>query len=231
MFNPTREQVRDFFFETWRKYRAAEPLVGLESVALEVALLHPEYHALLERPERHREQEYFPELGQSNPFLHMSLHLALEEQLSIDQPVAKVESSKLQKAADIQQGERESVRKDALERYKAELDAQVKVYLEQIKQGGNVNLEEMRATLKAKPVTDEAQKLVAESEAAQRQLIDTIRQDLKAGVENMLQSIIDGLNAPKEIIRDKNGRPKAVKVNGVERPVMRDSNGRVTGLQ
>ena len=86
MFDPTREQVRDFFFETWRKYRAAEPLVGLESVALEVALLHPEYHALLERPERHREQEYFPELGQSNPFLHMSLHLALEEQLSIDQP-------------------------------------------------------------------------------------------------------------------------------------------------
>ena len=90
MFNPTREQVRDFFFETWRKYRAAEPLIGLESVALEVALLHPEYHALLERPERHREQEYFPELGQSNPFLHMSLHLALEEQLSIDQPVGVV---------------------------------------------------------------------------------------------------------------------------------------------
>jgi hypothetical protein len=86
MFNPTREQVRDFFFEAWRKYRAGEPLVGLESVALEVALLHPEYHALLEQPERHREQEYFPELGQTNPFLHMSLHLALEEQLSIDQP-------------------------------------------------------------------------------------------------------------------------------------------------
>jgi hypothetical protein len=86
MFNPTREQVREFFFETWRKYRAAEPLVGLESVALEVALLHPEYHALLGRPERYREQEYFPELGQTNPFLHLSLHLALEEQLSIDQP-------------------------------------------------------------------------------------------------------------------------------------------------
>jgi Domain of unknown function (DUF1841) len=86
MFDPTREQVRDFFFESWRKYRAAEPLVGLETVALEVALLHPEYHALLERPERHRDREYFPELGETNPFLHMSLHLAVEEQLSIDQP-------------------------------------------------------------------------------------------------------------------------------------------------
>lgn len=86
MFNPTREQVRDFFFETWRKYRAGEPLAGMESLALEVLLAHPEYHAQLSDPERQREQEYFPELGQINPFLHMSLHLALEEQLSIDQP-------------------------------------------------------------------------------------------------------------------------------------------------
>lgn len=86
MFNPTRDQVRDFFFETWRKYRASEPLAGAETIALEVALLHPEYHAVLDDPGRYREQPYFPELGETNPFLHMSLHLALEEQLSIDQP-------------------------------------------------------------------------------------------------------------------------------------------------
>jgi hypothetical protein len=86
MFNPTRDQVRDFFFETWRKYRAGEPLAGMEALALDVLLAHPEYHALMADPERHREQQYFPELGQVNPFLHMSLHLALEEQLSIDQP-------------------------------------------------------------------------------------------------------------------------------------------------
>ena len=86
MFNPSREEVRDFFFETWRKYRAGEPLAGLETVALEVTLLHPEYHGVLDDAERYRAQEYFPELGQINPFLHMSLHMALEEQLSIDQP-------------------------------------------------------------------------------------------------------------------------------------------------
>jgi len=90
MFNPSREQVRDFFFEAWRKYQAGEPLVGLEATALEIALLHPEYHPLLGDPERAREKEYFPELGQTNPFLHMSLHLALEEQLSIDQPAGIV---------------------------------------------------------------------------------------------------------------------------------------------
>ena len=91
MFNPSREQVRDFFFDTWRKYRAGEPLAGLETVALEISLLHPEYHAVLDDPARYREQEYFPELGETNPFLHMSLHMALEEQLSIDQPAGVAE--------------------------------------------------------------------------------------------------------------------------------------------
>ena len=82
MFNPTREQVRDTFFGAWRKYRAGEPLVGIESIAVEVALAHPEYHAILDAPERYRDKDY----GEANPFLHMSLHMALEEQLSIDQP-------------------------------------------------------------------------------------------------------------------------------------------------
>ena len=86
MFDPSREQARDFFFGTWRKYRAREPLVGLEAVALDVILAHPEYHGALADPERLRDKEYFPELGESNPFLHLSMHLAIEEQLSIDQP-------------------------------------------------------------------------------------------------------------------------------------------------
>ena len=86
MFNPSREQVRQFFVDTWGRYRAATPLQALEMVALEVILLHPEYHGLLEAPERSVHRDYTPEMGQTNPLLHMSLHLALEEQLSIDQP-------------------------------------------------------------------------------------------------------------------------------------------------
>ena len=86
MFNPSRDQARDFFFETWRKYRAGEPLAGLETVVLQVILAHPEYHQALEDPERFRDKNYSPELGEANPFLHMSMHLAIEEQLSIDQP-------------------------------------------------------------------------------------------------------------------------------------------------
>ncbi len=83
MFNPSRDQVRGLFFETWRKYRAAEPLAGIEALAIDVILQHPEYHAALSDVERSRDRDYTDE---TNPFLHMSLHLALEEQLSIDQP-------------------------------------------------------------------------------------------------------------------------------------------------
>jgi hypothetical protein len=86
MFDPTRDQVRSFFFDTWRKYRSGTPLAGLETVGLGVILLHPEYHRVLDDPEKNLAQEYFPEGGETNPFLHLSLHLALEEQLSIDQP-------------------------------------------------------------------------------------------------------------------------------------------------
>ena len=86
MFNPSREQVRQFFCEAWRKHRERLPLQGAEAVAADLIVEHPEYHALLERPEVALEQEFTPEGGQSNPFLHLSLHLAIAEQVSIDQP-------------------------------------------------------------------------------------------------------------------------------------------------
>jgi hypothetical protein len=86
MFNPSRADVRRFFFETWRKYRAQAPLEGLERTAIEILLLHPEHHVLLDDPERNLDRDFAPEHGAVNPFLHLSLHLAIAEQLSIDQP-------------------------------------------------------------------------------------------------------------------------------------------------
>ena len=83
MFDPSREQVRETFFGAWRKYRAGEPLAGIETIVLEVILAHPEYQEVLADPERYRAEDY---VDRPNPFLHMSLHVALEEQLSIDQP-------------------------------------------------------------------------------------------------------------------------------------------------
>ena len=86
MFNPSRDQARDFFFDLWAKSRAGAALTPLESMALSVVLQHPEYHAVLGEPERNREREWKPEGGETNPFLHLAMHLAIEEQLSIDQP-------------------------------------------------------------------------------------------------------------------------------------------------
>lgn len=86
MFNPTRDQARQFLFDTWQKYSQQQSLSSLESMALEIMLQHPEYHALLNDPARHVDRDYLPEQGVTNPFLHLNLHLAVAEQLSIDQP-------------------------------------------------------------------------------------------------------------------------------------------------
>lgn len=86
MFNPSRSEARQFFFDAWRKHQATEVLTPLEDKALDIILLHPEYQAMLDQPERYLEREYSAQLGEANPFLHLSMHLAIREQLAIDQP-------------------------------------------------------------------------------------------------------------------------------------------------
>jgi hypothetical protein len=86
MFNPTRDQSRIFLFELWDKHRAGAPLTPLESLALSIVLEHPEYHPVLQDKERYLDRDWRPEGGETNPFLHLAMHLAIEEQLSIDQP-------------------------------------------------------------------------------------------------------------------------------------------------
>ncbi len=86
MFNPTRNEARQFLFEAWRKRRHGEPLTPLEGVAAHIIEKHPEFHGLLDAPEHNQDKDYFPELGEINPFLHLMMHLSIEEQLSIDQP-------------------------------------------------------------------------------------------------------------------------------------------------
>lgn len=86
MFNPSRDDVRRFFCAAWRKHAAGALLTPLEATALKWIAAHPEYHALLADEARALAEDYSIERGQGNPFLHLSMHLALAEQLSIDQP-------------------------------------------------------------------------------------------------------------------------------------------------
>lgn len=86
LFQPSRDQTRRFFIDAWRKYREKRPLEPLESLAVEQILRHPEYHSFLEDEEGSLGRDWLPEMGETNPFLHLGLHLAVNEQLSIDQP-------------------------------------------------------------------------------------------------------------------------------------------------
>ncbi len=85
MFNPSRDQARQFLIEAWSKRRHKLPGTPMDILAADLVDLHPEYHALLEAEDA-LTREWTPEQGETNPFLHLSLHLAIEEQLSIDQP-------------------------------------------------------------------------------------------------------------------------------------------------
>ncbi len=86
MFDPSQHDVRRFFCEARRKQREREPLTALESIAADWIAEHPEYHGLLDDPDRALAERFDAADGQGNPFLHLSMHLAIAEQLSIDQP-------------------------------------------------------------------------------------------------------------------------------------------------
>ena len=86
MFGADRKQARAVFFRAWQRHRQRQPLEGVENIIVTVALRHPEYHALLENPDGHEDRDYPPESGAANPFLHLSLHVAIEEQLSLERP-------------------------------------------------------------------------------------------------------------------------------------------------
>ncbi|MBA3535507.1 MAG: DUF1841 family protein [Tatlockia sp.] len=81
------QDTRQMFFASWQKFRQKQAMQPLEQQLVAVIKDHPEYHALLENPAGPRDHTYYPELGQTNPFLHMGLHLAIRDQLSTDRPV------------------------------------------------------------------------------------------------------------------------------------------------
>ena len=86
MFAPSRDEARRFVIGAWTKFRAGEPLSDIERLVASLVAMHPEYQPLIEEGERHLEREWTPDGGAANPFLHLSLHLAVAAQLAIDPP-------------------------------------------------------------------------------------------------------------------------------------------------
>lgn len=85
MFSPSRAQVREFFTGVWNKFKNNTELTALEQIALRWILEHSEYFELLGQSDA-RTAEFIPRQNQENPFLHLSMHLAVAEQISIDHP-------------------------------------------------------------------------------------------------------------------------------------------------
>lgn len=88
MFGQDRNQMRNFFVQAWKKATDGNEatLEPLEQLVVQVIQSHPEYHSIIENPAMALEHEYMPESGQSNPFLHMGMHLAIQEQLGLKRP-------------------------------------------------------------------------------------------------------------------------------------------------
>ncbi len=86
MLIKNRDDARRYFIEVRRKYSNNQALETLEQLILDVILTHPEYHDLLERKEDVLKEDYLPEQGNMNPFLHMSMHIAIKEQIQTDRP-------------------------------------------------------------------------------------------------------------------------------------------------
>jgi len=86
MFNPSRDDARNFLYDSWRKHRDNAVLTPLEDMVAQLIIKHPEYHELLNNPDQFKDKDYAPENGEPNPFLHLMMHLTMQEQISIDQP-------------------------------------------------------------------------------------------------------------------------------------------------
>ena len=86
LFDPSQADVRRFFCEAWRKHRAGEPLEPIEAIAADWIVEHPEHHSDLACADDAVARDYGAQSGRTNPFLHLSMHLAITEQLQIDQP-------------------------------------------------------------------------------------------------------------------------------------------------
>lgn len=81
-----REALRQVFFDSLQKYQQKKPLSPLEEQVVEIITIHPEYQAILQDKLANLDKDYLPEMGQTNPFLHMSAHIGLREQISTNRP-------------------------------------------------------------------------------------------------------------------------------------------------
>ena len=86
MFGNNRIEIRRVFTEAWRKHRANAEMTPLETLISAIVEQHPEYHRLIENPDSSLDRDFLPEGGETNPFLHLGMHISLQEQIATNRP-------------------------------------------------------------------------------------------------------------------------------------------------
>lgn len=86
LYGQDRTDIRDVFFNAWAKYNSGETLQGAECTIVHVALQHPEYHDVLSNRDKYSDRDYHVDGEETNPFLHMGMHVTIIEQISLDKP-------------------------------------------------------------------------------------------------------------------------------------------------
>lgn len=86
LFGNNRDQLRQMWMDAWSTYKEGKQLIPLQQELVNIIKLHPEYIEILESAEEALGKEYLPEMGETNPFLHMSMHQGIHEQLSSNRP-------------------------------------------------------------------------------------------------------------------------------------------------
>jgi len=102
-----RSSLRRGYVEAWRKSRERRPMEPLEHQIARVVEEHPEYHATLEGDGDMLARDYTAKGGQSNPFLHMGMHLAIREQVATNRPagIAAIHSALAQRLGSAHEAE------------------------------------------------------------------------------------------------------------------------------
>ncbi len=142
MFNPSQSDVRRFFCAVYSKWLVKETMDGIETIAALWIAEHPEYHDDLSDPASAVARDYTVDSGRTNPFLHLSMHLSISEQCSIDQPPgiqAAVESltSKLDSLHDAHHVAMEALGSMMWESQKSNTQPNGEVYIEAIKKAAS----------------------------------------------------------------------------------------------
>jgi len=94
IFGQDRNQLRQMYIDAWKKHQAGELMQPLEAMIADIVAMHPEYHKMLDGDKETLDKDFLPEMGESNPFMHMGMHIAIREQLSTDRPAGIVEAHK-----------------------------------------------------------------------------------------------------------------------------------------